>query len=43
MAADHYSGILYLPAVIAEIRTKMNPESAVKLPAVGADGSGQGN
>lgn len=24
MAADHYSGILYLPAVIAEIRAKMN-------------------
>jgi len=43
MAADHYSGILYLPAVIAEIRTKMNPESAAELPAVGADGSGQGN
>lgn len=25
MAADHYSGILYLPAVIAEIRSRMDP------------------
>lgn len=43
MAADHYSGILYLPAVIAEIRTKMNPQSVADMPAAGDDGSGEGN
>lgn len=43
MAADHYSGILYLPAVIAEIRTKMNALAAADAGAIPADESDERN
>ena len=43
MAADHYSGILYLPAVIAEIRTKMNAQPAAAAGEEPAGGNGERN
>lgn len=43
MAADHYSGILYLPAVIAEIRTKMDAQPAAAAGEEPAGGNGERN